>query len=190
MSVAPNGAGMAGAGPATALGAPTAQLDTMLRAAMSREGMPYIWGAAGPKAFDCSGLVQWSFAQAGVTMPRVAADQAMAGPAVPVSRLQPGDLLFTPQAPRAYISHVASTGNGWMRAPSPARNVEIVPADFGNEFAGAIRVNVAQAAAVARWPRHRPRGRPARVRRGGHRRRLPMGWDQEISGFSPTIVPP
>ena len=153
VSVAPNGAGMAGAGPATALGAPTAQLDTMLRAAMSREGMPYIWGAAGPKAFDCSGLVQWSFAQAGVTMPRVAADQAMAGPAVPVSRLQPGDLLFYHTDPTAptYISHVAIyLGNGWMiQAPEPGKDVEVVPADFGNEFAGAIRVNVAQAAAVA-----------------------------------------
>ena len=47
VSVAPNGAGMAGAGPATALAAPAAQLDTMLRAALSRQGMPYIWGAAG-----------------------------------------------------------------------------------------------------------------------------------------------
>ena len=43
-------------------------------AAMSRRGMPYVWGAAGPTSFDCSGLVQWSFAQAGIVMPRVAAD--------------------------------------------------------------------------------------------------------------------
>jgi peptidoglycan DL-endopeptidase CwlO len=153
VSVAPNGAGMAGAGPATALGAPTAQLDTMLRVAMSRQGLPYVWGAAGPRAFDCSGLVQWSFAQAGITMPRVAADQALTGPAVPVSRLQPGDLLFYHTDPTAptYISHVAIyLGNGWMiQAPEPGKNVEVVPADFGNEFAGAVRVNIAQAAAVA-----------------------------------------
>ena len=46
--------------------------------------MPYVWGAQGlATAFDCSGLVQWSFAQAGVAMPRVAADQARAGPAPP-----------------------------------------------------------------------------------------------------------
>src|SRR5262249_11934309 len=69
-------------------------LRTMLLAAESRLGMPYIWGANGPKSFDCSGLVQWSFAQAGVVMPRVAADQARTGPAVPISRLGPGDLLF------------------------------------------------------------------------------------------------
>ena len=153
VSVAPNGAGMAGAGSATAGGVQVATLDTMLRAAVSRRGLPYVWGAAGPLSFDCSGLVQWSFAQAGIRMPRVAADQARAGPAVPVSKLQPGDLLFYHTDPTAptYISHVTIyLGNGWMiQAPEPGKNVEIVPADFGNEFAGAIRVNVAQAAAVA-----------------------------------------
>jgi cell wall-associated NlpC family hydrolase len=147
------GPGMAGAGPSTASGVPGTLIDTMLRAAMSRRGMPYIWGAAGPFSFDCSGLVQWSFAQAGIVMPRVAADQALTGPAVPVSQVQPGDLIFyhtDPTAPN-YISHVAIyLGNGWMiQAPEPGQNVEVVPADFGNEFAGAIRVNVAQAAAVA-----------------------------------------
>ena len=129
------------------------EVDTGLSAAMSRTGLPYIWGAAGPRAFDCSGLVQWSFAQAGIVMPRVAADQALAGPAVPVSQLQPGDLLFyhtDPTAPTS-ISHVAMyLGNGWMiQAPEPGQDVEIVPADVGKEFAGAIRVNPAQAAAVA-----------------------------------------
>ena len=148
-----SGQGMAGAGAASASAVPGTQLDTMLRAAMSREGMPYVWGAAGPTSFDCSGLVQWSFAQAGIVMPRVAADQALAGPAVPVSQLQPGDLLFYHTDPTAptYISHVAIyLGNGWMiQAPEPGQDVEVVPADFGNEFAGAIRVNAAQAAAVA-----------------------------------------
>jgi cell wall-associated NlpC family hydrolase len=146
-------AGMAGVGSALGGAAPAAQLNAMLRAAESRRGMPYVWGAAGPTSFDCSGLVQWSFAQAGVTMPRVAADQALTGPAVPVSQLQPGDLLFYHTDPTAptYISHVAIyLGNGWMiQAPEPGKDVEVVPADFGNEFAGAVRVNPAQAAAVA-----------------------------------------
>jgi len=68
-------------------------IHAFLEAAVSRLGMPYVWGANGPTSFDCSGLVQWSFAQAGGVMPRVAADQARTGPAVPVSRLAPGDLL-------------------------------------------------------------------------------------------------
>jgi cell wall-associated NlpC family hydrolase len=153
VTTGPSGSGAAGAGSAALSGVPSNRIDVMLRAAMSREGMPYVWGAAGPTSFDCSGLVQWSFAQAGVVMPRVAADQALAGPAVPVSQLQPGDLLFYHTDPTAptYISHVAIyLGNGWMiQAPEPGENVEVVPADFGTEFAGAVRVNVTQAAAVA-----------------------------------------
>jgi cell wall-associated NlpC family hydrolase len=145
--------GQAGAGSVTSAAAPGTAINTMLSAAMSRRGMPYVWGAEGPTSFDCSWLVQWSFAQAGIVMPRVAADQALSGPAVPVSQLQPGDLLFyhtDPTAPN-YISHVAIyLGNGWMiQAPEPGENVEVVPAGFGTEFAGAIRVSPAQAARVA-----------------------------------------
>jgi hypothetical protein len=130
-----------------------AQLTVALRAAESRRGLPYVWGAAGPTAFDCSGLVQWAFAQAGVSMPRVAADQARAGPAVPVSRLQPGDLLFyhTDPTDPGYISHVAIyLGNGWMiQAPQPGMDVQVVQADFSSQYAGAIRVYPRIAAGLA-----------------------------------------
>jgi cell wall-associated NlpC family hydrolase len=147
------GSGAAGAGSAAAPLVPGTALDTVLKAAMSRRGLPYVWGGAGPNSFDCSGLVQWSFAQAGIVMPRVAADQALSGPAVPVSQLAPGDLLFYHTDPTApdYISHVAIyLGNGWMiQAPEPGLDVEVVPVAFGSEFAGAIRVNPAGAASVA-----------------------------------------
>jgi cell wall-associated NlpC family hydrolase len=86
-------------------------------------------------------------------MPRVAADQARTGPAVPVSQLQPGDLLFyhTDPTDPGYISHVAIyLGNGWMiQAPQPGLSVQLVPADLGSQFAGAIRVNPRLAAEVA-----------------------------------------
>jgi peptidoglycan DL-endopeptidase CwlO len=139
---------------ATGSGAVTAtELTAALRAAESRRGLPYVWGASGPSSFDCSGLVQWSFAQAGITMPRVAADQARAGLAVPATQLQPGDLLFyhTDPTDPGYISHVAIyLGNGWMiQAPQPGMDVEIVPASFGSQFAGAIRVYPHVAAGVA-----------------------------------------
>ena len=114
---------------------------------------PYLWGGRTSEGIDCSGLVQWSFAQAGVTMPRVAADQARTGPAVPVSQLQPGDLLFyhTDPTDPGYISHVTIyLGDGKMiQAPETGENVEVVPADTGSEFAGAVRVDPALAAAVA-----------------------------------------
>jgi cell wall-associated NlpC family hydrolase len=129
------------------------QLTAALRAAESRRGLPYTWGATGPAAFDCSGLVQWAFAQAGVSMPRVAADQARAGPAVPVSQLQPGDLLFyhTDPTDPGYISHVAIyLGNGWMiQAPQPGMDVQVVQADFSSQYAGAIRVYPRIAAGLA-----------------------------------------
>ena len=132
------------------------QLSVFLRAAESRVGMPYVWGAAGPTAFDCSGLVQWSLAQAGVAMPRVAADQARTGPAVPVSQLEPGDLLFYHTDPTApgYISHVAIyLGKGLMiQAPQPGMDVQVVPVDLGDGFAGAVAVVPAVAAAAAANP--------------------------------------
>ena len=128
-------------------------IHAFLEAAVSRLGMPYVWGAAGPTSFDCSGLVQWSFAQAGVVMPRVAADQARTGPSVPVSQLAPGDLLFYHTDPTApgYISHVAIyLGGGKMiQAPEPGMDVEVVPVDLGSDFAGAVDVSPAVAAQAA-----------------------------------------
>jgi peptidoglycan DL-endopeptidase CwlO len=133
-----------------------AELVAMLKAAASRVGYPYVWGGSGPTTFDCSGLVQWSFARAGVVMPRVAADQARTGPAIPFSRAQAGDLLFYHTDPTApdYISHVAIyLGKGLMiQAPEPGENVQIVPVALGSEFAGVVRVSPAIAAQVAAGP--------------------------------------
>jgi peptidoglycan DL-endopeptidase CwlO len=143
------GTGTAGQGP----GLSQVQLTKFLTAAMSRIGMPYVWGGDGPNVFDCSGLVQWSLRQAGVLMPRVAADQARTGPLLPLNELEPGDLLFYHTDPTApdYISHVAIyIGNGKMlQAPEPGLDVEVVKADFGAGFAGAIRIYPKVAAEVA-----------------------------------------
>jgi hypothetical protein len=132
------------------------QVQAFLTAALSRVGLPYVWGGAGPSVFDCSGLVQWSLRQAGLVMPRVAADQARTGPLVSLSDLRPGDLLFyhTDATAPTYISHVAIyLGNGQMeQAPEPGENVEIVRADFGSGFAGAVQISPAIAAGVAGNP--------------------------------------
>jgi cell wall-associated NlpC family hydrolase len=148
------GATLPTAGTATAM--TPAQVQAFLKAAVSRVGMPYIWGAAGPTSFDCSGLVQWSMRQAGIVMPRVAADQARTGPRVSLSQLVPGDLLFyhTDATAPTYISHVAIyLGNGLMvQAPEPGMDVQIVRADFGAGFAGAVQVAPPVAAAVAGNP--------------------------------------
>ncbi|SDQ23433.1 C40 family peptidase [Quadrisphaera sp. DSM 44207] len=65
-----------------------------LDAARSRLGSPYAWGATGPDAFDCSGLVQWAYRQAGVRLPRTTRQQYAALPRVPLDDLRPGDLVF------------------------------------------------------------------------------------------------
>ncbi len=129
------------------------QTEAFLTAALSRVGLPYVWGGNGPNLFDCSGLVQWSMRQAGVVMPRVAVNQAQSGPGVPLGNLEPGDLLFYHTDPTAptYISHVAIyLGHGLMlQAPEPGMDVQIVPAIFGSGFAGAVRVYPGIAAVVA-----------------------------------------
>jgi peptidoglycan endopeptidase LytE len=62
--------------------------------ALRYRGTPYRWGASGPSAFDCSGLVQYVYARVGVTLPRSAASQYDHGTPVARDDLQPGDVVF------------------------------------------------------------------------------------------------
>ncbi|SPL92758.1 putative secreted protein [[Actinomadura] parvosata subsp. kistnae] len=127
------------------------QLTVALRAAVSKLGRPYVWGAEGPDTFDCSGLVQWAYGQAGVRMPRVTHQQWVTGPQVPLSQAQPGDLLFWRNDPTNpdYISHVAIYwGNGKMlHAPRTGDVVKIAPVNTRN-LAGVVRVSPVAAAKV------------------------------------------
>jgi cell wall-associated NlpC family hydrolase len=108
-----------------------------LRAALSRRGDPYVWGAAGPSAFDCSGLVLWAYAQVGISLPHYTGDQWNMGVHVARNDLQPGDLVFF----YPDISHVGIyIGNGQMiHAPNPSAPVRVAPIDQ-MPFAGATRV--------------------------------------------------
>jgi peptidoglycan DL-endopeptidase CwlO len=72
-------------------GAPEAA--TVIQAALSRIGSPYSWGASGPSAFDCSGLVMWSFQQAGISLPHSSQALAQGGQPVSMDQMQPGDLI-------------------------------------------------------------------------------------------------
>ncbi|MEU0546104.1 C40 family peptidase [Nocardia sp. NPDC005978] len=65
----------------------------VVNAAMSRIGSPYVYGATGPNAFDCSGLVKWSYAQAGIELPRTSYEQLNAGYPVSADALEPGDVV-------------------------------------------------------------------------------------------------
>uniref|UniRef100_UPI0024A7FAE3 C40 family peptidase n=1 Tax=Streptomyces sp. CC216C TaxID=3044576 RepID=UPI0024A7FAE3 len=100
-------------------------------------GKPYVWGATGPNAFDCSGLTQAAWKAAGVSLPRTTYTQINAGQRVPRSQLTPGDLVFFYSG----ISHVGLyIGGGQMiHAPRPRAPVRIAPIDQ-MPFAGATRV--------------------------------------------------
>lgn len=130
--------------PGNTIGSTTRQ--KILAAALSRVGLPYVWGGAGPNDFDCSGLVQWSFRQAGVLMPRVAAEQFLTGDHIPLAAAQPGDLLFWTYDPAdpGYVDHVAIyLGNGMMVvAPHTGTNVQVAPVPTA-DFAGAVQVVLA-----------------------------------------------
>lgn len=94
-----------------------------LNSALSKQGSPYQWAAEGPNAFDCSGLVYWSYLQHGRTLPRSSASQATVGSPVSTSSMQPGDLLFF----YSPISHVGIyVGNGQMvHAPQSGDVVKV-----------------------------------------------------------------
>ncbi len=118
--------------PATSPGAATA-----VRAALSQLGVPYRFAAASPGvAFDCSGLTMWAWAQAGVSMAHFAAAQYAAFPHVPISQLQPGDLVFF----YSDIHHVGMyIGNGqYVQAPRTGDVVKISPL-AGRNLVGAAR---------------------------------------------------
>ncbi|MHA5048496.1 C40 family peptidase [Streptomyces sp. SD15] len=94
-------------------------------AARSALGRPYVWGGSGPTGFDCSGLTQWSYGQAGVGLPRTSQGQRSAGQQVPLSQARPGDLVTY----RSDASHVAMyMGNGQViHAPYPGAPVRYDP---------------------------------------------------------------
>ena len=85
--------------------------------ALGEVGKPYVWGAEGPHAYDCSGLMMRAYESAGVTLPRTSRQQYWAGAQLPVRRAQPGDLLFWAydSSDPDTIHHVAMyLGNGQM----------------------------------------------------------------------------
>jgi cell wall-associated NlpC family hydrolase len=116
--IAPPGANPGG-------GAPEA--SAVIQAALSRIGSPYSWGGSGPNAFDCSGLVMWSFQQAGISLPHSSQALAQGGQPVSMDQMQPGDLVTY----YSDASHVAIyIGDGMMvHASTYGTPVRVAPVD-------------------------------------------------------------
>ena len=80
-------------------------------------GVPYVYGGASPSGFDCSGLTMYSYAQVGVGLSHGATDQQHASTPVPISALQPGDLVFFGNASYSYHVGIYVGGGSMIHAP-------------------------------------------------------------------------
>ena len=109
---------------------------TAVAAAKSKLGSAYVWAAAGPSTFDCSGLTMWAWAQAGVSLPHSSSMQYSSGTKVSTSSLQPGDLVFYGSP----IHHVALyVGGGQViHAPQTGDVVRYASVDM-MPIVGAVR---------------------------------------------------
>jgi peptidoglycan DL-endopeptidase CwlO len=117
----------------------TAAARRAVQFALDQVGKPYVFGAAGPGSYDCSGLTMAAWQHGGVSLPHSAADQYNYGQHVSRSDLQPGDLIFFYQP----IGHVTIyVGDGLMvSAPTEGENVSVVPLSaFNSDYVGATRL--------------------------------------------------
>ena len=114
--------------------APSAAAAAAIAFALRQVGKPYQWGAAGPDAYDCSGLVYAAYAAAGIPIARTTFGWRQDGPQVPLAQIQPGDLLFSAgsDGTDANPGHVVMYlgGGQIIQAPQTGEDVQIDPLDL------------------------------------------------------------
>lgn len=130
-AVTTSGLGNSGPPPPSGHGAGAA-----VAAAESRLGDPYVWGASGPGAFDCSGLTMWAWAQAGVSLPHFSGAQYADTVHIPISDVQPGDLVF-PADPSEHVAMYVG-GGAIIEAPYTGAVVHIIPLSSFFVLAGRV----------------------------------------------------
>ncbi|WP_434796452.1 SH3 domain-containing protein [Terrisporobacter vanillatitrophus] len=103
----------------------SSKLDTVLSTIKAQVGKPYVYGAAGPNSFDCSGLTYYAYKKSGTYLNRTSRDQAKNGKYVSRSNLKAGDLVFFNSGTNS-IKHVGMyVGNGkFIHSPSPGKSVK------------------------------------------------------------------
>jgi cell wall-associated NlpC family hydrolase len=113
---------------------PTGAAATAIAFALRQVGKPYQWGAAGPDAYDCSGLVYAAYAAAGIHIARTTFGWRQDGSQVPLTQIQPGDLLFSAgsDGTNANPGHVVMYlgGGQVVQAPQSGEDVQIDPLDL------------------------------------------------------------
>jgi cell wall-associated NlpC family hydrolase len=118
--------------------APTPAAQTAVNTAMDQRGKPYEYGAAGPDSFDCSGLTQYAWHAAGVSLPHSSSQQSRLGTPVARADLQPGDLVFF----YSPVSHVGIYigNNQVVHAPESGDVVKVSNIDAIGNYNSARRV--------------------------------------------------
>jgi peptidoglycan DL-endopeptidase CwlO len=135
-----SGVGAAATTPEGATVAPPSRYGGVVGIAMRYLGVPYVWGGASPRGFDCSGLVMYVFAQVGVSLPHYTGGQYASGVAVSRDQLQPGDLVFFNG-----VSHVGIYigGGQFIHAPHTGDVVKISSLSeswYASTYVGARRI--------------------------------------------------
>jgi cell wall-associated NlpC family hydrolase len=118
--------------------APTGASQKAVDTALAQVGKPYAWGAAGPGAYDCSGLAQYAYKAAGINLAHSSRTQSTTGTPVAKANLKPGDLVFF----YSPVSHVAIyIGNGQIvHASTAGQPVKVAKLDSMPSYAGARRL--------------------------------------------------
>jgi cell wall-associated NlpC family hydrolase len=126
-----------GLAPVKVSGNASAKALAAVQAALSKRGKPYVYGAAGPNSFDCSGLTMWAYKQVGISLNHFTGDQVNEGTRISTSSLAPGDLVFF------YSDHhhvgMYIGGNKMVDAPHTGTDVQ-VQSLAGRTITAAVRV--------------------------------------------------
>ena len=131
------GAGPISAGPANPPPPSGSGASVAVAAAETRLGDPYVWGASGPSTFDCSGLVMWAWAQAGVSLPHFSGAQYALTVHIPIADVAPGDLVF-PANPGEHVAMYVGGGQV-IEAPYTGAFVHIIPMSGFFVLAGRVQ---------------------------------------------------
>ncbi len=131
--------------PAQAASRRVRKIHHAVEVAVHQKGDRYRYGANGPRRFDCSGLVQFSYGRAGMRLPRTSAEQARFSRRIKRRKMRPGDLMFF-HTRRGHVYHVAIY-TGWTRhhrrrmvhAPSPGTRVRTSTPWTPRWYAGTLR---------------------------------------------------
>jgi len=101
-------------------------VQELLSYGLAQIGKPYVFGAAGPNTFDCSGLITYMYKHFGISLPHHAADQAKLGTPVPTSNIQAGDLVFSDwgDGPNSHVG-IATDPTHILNAPDVGQDVKI-----------------------------------------------------------------